>query len=88
MFKAKNILVIFFINYAIIVVVSAFAELWFVADKAQEVQVLVSTAADMALEQTQATDDFFIKNRGYYIKGNDLYTLKMQKALFSRCAYV
>jgi hypothetical protein len=38
-----------------------------VGNKANEVALLVQTAGDMALEQVQATDDFFISGKGYLL---------------------
>lgn len=60
MLKAKNIIVLLVLNYCIMLGVSAVGELLFLADKAQHIQNLIRTAGDMALEQTQVTDDFFI----------------------------
>lgn len=60
MLKAKNIIVLLVVNYCIMLGVSAVGELLFLADKAQHIQNLIRTAGDMALEQTQVTDDFFI----------------------------
>lgn len=60
MLKAKNLLVIFIINYLLIIIVSSLIDLWYANQYSKELQIIVKTAADMALEQTQATDDFFI----------------------------
>jgi hypothetical protein len=70
---------VFIINYLILTVLCAFSELFFVADVAKDVQTMVRTAADMALEQAQATDDFFIKDYGYNTDGANGYTIKMAK---------
>lgn len=74
MLKAKNIIIIFIVNYLIILLVCCFLELILIGSKAQEIQVMMSTAADMALEQVQATDDFFITGSGYIMDGDKLAT--------------
>lgn len=68
MLKSRNIIIIFIINYLIILLISAVAESILLGAKAQEVQLLVQTAADMALEQVQATDDFFTSGGGYIME--------------------
>lgn len=77
--SCKNIIIVFILNYLALIAFCAFSELYFVADTSQEVQVLVRTAADMALEQAQATDDFFIKSNGYNTDGANGYNIKMEK---------
>lgn len=74
MLKAKNIIIIFVLNYLLILLACCFLELIFIGSKAQEVQLLMRTAADMALEQVQATDDFFTTGGGYIMNGNELAT--------------
>lgn len=74
MLKAKNIIIIFIVNYLLILLACCFLELIFIGSKAQEVQLLMRTAADMALEQVQATDDFFTTGGGYIMDGNVLAT--------------
>lgn len=70
MLKAKNIIIIFILNYLILLLLSSFLEAVFIGSKAQEVQLLMRTAADMALEQVQATDDFFTTGGGYIMDVN------------------
>lgn len=77
--SCRNIIIVFILNYLALIGVCAFSELYFVADTAQEVQVMVRTAADMALEQAQATDDFFVKSGGYNTDGDNGYNIKMEK---------
>lgn len=77
--RVRNIIIVFILNYLAIIVVCGFSELGFVVDTAQEVQVMVQTATDMALEQAQATDDFFISNAGYNTDTSSSYTIKMEK---------
>ena len=67
--RMRNILTILLLNYLILNIVSAVVELWYVSDRAQYIQGMMMTAADMALEQTQATDDFFTSGGGYFIEG-------------------
>lgn len=74
MLKAKNIIIIFVVNYLLILLACCFLELIFIGSKAQEVQLLMRTAADMALEQVQATDDFFTTGGGYIMDGEELAT--------------
>lgn len=68
MFKARNIIIIFCISYLLLVVTSFFFESASLAKKASTVQSLIQTAADMSLEQAQATDDFFTGS-GYQTGG-------------------
>lgn len=65
MLKAKNILIIFMVNYLVMLIACCFLEMIFIGSKAQEAQLLMQTAADMALDQVQATDDFFTSAGGY-----------------------
>ena len=65
--KAKNILIILIINYLLILLFSAFVEFIFIDVKAQNLQLMIRTAGDMALEQVQATDDFFKPGEGYML---------------------
>lgn len=74
MLKAKNIIIIFIVNYLVILLVCCFLEFILIGSKAQEIQIMMSTAADMALEQVQATDDFFITGKGYIMDGDKLAT--------------
>ena len=67
MLKAKNIIIIFLLNYLLIFLCCCFIEIIMVGNKANEVALLVQTAGDMALEQVQATDDFFISGKGYLL---------------------
>lgn len=67
MLKARNILVIFILNYLLIFLFCCFIDLIIVGTKANEVALLVQTAGDMALEQVQATDDFFVTGKGYLL---------------------
>lgn len=76
MLKAKNILIIFAVNYLVILFVCCFIEIMLISSNAREVQLLMTTAADMALEQVQATDDFFTTGKAGttlhgYIIGDD-----------------
>lgn len=74
MLKAKNIIIIFLLNYLLIFLCCCFIEIIMVGNKANEVALLVQTAGDMALEQVQATDDFFVSGKGYLLStdGNSL----------------
>ena len=67
MFKARNILVIFILNYLLIFLCCCFIDMIIVGMKANEVALLVQTAGDMALDQVQATDDFFVSGKGYLL---------------------
>lgn len=75
MLKAKNIMIILVLNYLLIVVFCSFSELLFISNKATSVQLMIRTAADMALEQVQATDDFFLPNSGYRLDSSKAYTI-------------
>lgn len=69
--RAKNIIIILIVNYMILVAVSGMIELHALSQKAKDVQLLVRTAGDMALEQTQLVDDFMSYG------GRESYQLKM-----------
>ena len=69
MLKARNIVIIFVLNYLAIVVISAFLELTVINSKARDVMETIRTAGDMSLEQTQAIDEYLSKSSsgGYQI---------------------
>lgn len=73
MLKARNLIIIFVLNYLAIVVVSAFIELSVINSKAREVMETISVAGDMALEQTQAIDEYLTSTTsgGYQITTAD-----------------
>lgn len=76
MLKAKNIMIILILNYLLIVVFCSFSELLFISNKATNVQLMIRTAADMALEQVQATDDFFLPSDGFMLDSStSAYTI-------------
>lgn len=66
MLKAKNIIILFCLNYILVVIASLFIESAMLSNKATEMQSMIQTAADMALEQLQVSDDFFIQDNSYY----------------------
>ena len=59
MLKARNIIILFCVNYLIAVFVSAFIETAVLSQKAALIQSMIQVAADAALEQVQVSDDFF-----------------------------
>lgn len=69
--RLRNIIIILVINYLCLLVVSGFMESNSLATKAKNLQMLIRTAADMALEQSQVVDDFLSYG------GRDTYTIKM-----------
>lgn len=73
MTKARNIVIIFVLNYLAIVAVSAFLEMNVINSKAREVMETITTAADMSLEQTQAIDEYLSKasSKGYQLTTPD-----------------
>lgn len=79
--KARNIMLILILNYLLIIVFSAFVEFLFIDIKAQNLQLMLRTAGDMALEQVQATDDFFKPGEGYMLSeqgvGNVQYSVQV-----------
>lgn len=77
MLKAKNIVIIFILNYLLILLVCCLLEIIFISNHAQEAQLLMRTAADMALEQVQATDDFFVSGGGYLLESQEGYKLNV-----------
>ena len=68
MLKAKNIIIIFILNYLLILLACCVLEIIFITNNAQQVQLIMRTAADMALEQIQATDDYFTSGGGYIME--------------------
>lgn len=60
MFKARNIIITFCISYLLLIATSFFFESAALTKKGANIQAMVQTAADMSLEQAQATDDFFV----------------------------
>lgn len=56
--KIRNLLIIFIVNYLLIVFISTGLEIVSINNKAQEAQALIKQAADLALDQTQLVDDF------------------------------
>ena len=75
MLKAKNIIIIFILNYLIMLIACCLIEFVLVSSTAQQIHLMVTTAADMALEQVQATDDFFTSGNGYIIENNNLKSI-------------
>lgn len=75
MLKAKNIVIIFILNYLLILLVCCLLEIIFISNHATQAQLLMRTAADMALEQVQATDDFFVSGGGYLLDSPSAYKL-------------
>ena len=59
-------------NYFAILLVCCLLEIIFITNHAQEAQLLMRTAADMALEQIQVTDDYFTSGGGYIMNGTVL----------------
>jgi hypothetical protein len=60
MTKARNIIIIFVVNYALMIFVSGLIELSVLSKKAKEMQNIMRTSADMALDQTQVVGDFLL----------------------------
>ena len=72
MFKARNILGLFILNYLLLLIASSILELALISNKAEQVELLVRTAADMALDQVQATDDYFTSGGGYFVENGQI----------------
>lgn len=79
MTKARNIIIIFVVNYALLVIVSGLIELSALSSKAKEVQNIMRTAADMSLDQSQVVGDFLNYNGGGSEDGRN-YTLNMPRS--------
>jgi hypothetical protein len=69
--KIRNIIIILVLNYLTLLIVSSIIELAALSTKAENVQMTMRTAADMALEQTQVIDEYMAYN------GRAAYSLKM-----------
>lgn len=63
--KARHLLTVLTLSYVLLYGVSSFMEIQNVKARAEHVQNLMGTAADMALQQTQVSDDFFKFDTGY-----------------------
>lgn len=74
MLRLRNILLILVIQYALLVMVSGYVEIHALSGKAQELQSIIRTAADMALEQSQIVDDIFTSG------GSETYTISMPRS--------
>lgn len=55
--RARNIVLIFIVNYVLMLFVSAVWEISVINERAKTLQTYMSTASDMALQQTQMVDD-------------------------------
>lgn len=75
MTKARNIIIIFVLNYALMVLISGIIELNVLAHKAKEIQNTMRTAADISLNQTQVVSDFLTTG-----DAGGKYKLKMPKS--------
>ncbi|EQF29652.1 hypothetical protein QEW_4699 [Clostridioides difficile CD160] len=62
MFNPRTVLVALVINYLLLIVISSIYDVSKAGQNAKELQMLIKTAADMSLEQTQVTDDFFVNS--------------------------
>lgn len=71
MLKARNIIIILCVNYLIMAFLSVILEMRSIASKAAEIDSMMTTAADMALEQVQFVDEFMAHG------GRDQYTMMM-----------
>lgn len=74
MLKARNIFITLILSYLALFLVCTILELVTISSTANDVTTMVRTAADMALEQVQATDDFFTTGGGYIMSGSGLDT--------------
>lgn len=73
MLKSRNVVIIFVLNYVVLVFVSAFIEIYTINSKARDVVETMRTAADMALDQTQSIDEYLTSanSSGYQISVPD-----------------
>ena len=63
--KIKYIFIVIMIAYIVLFLGSTIVELVMVDNTSRDIQLMVKTAAQMALQQTQATDDYFVTGGGY-----------------------
>lgn len=56
--KARYFLLIFVVNYMVMLIVSGYYELNAISRKAREIQTVMRTASDLSLQQTQMVDGF------------------------------
>lgn len=66
--RVRNVIWILVLQYLVFVVLCAFIEILYIGNTAREVQQYVKLAGNMALEQIQATDDFFLPSQGYMLE--------------------
>lgn len=67
--RIRNIFTTIIISYLLIMIISGAVDGVFLQEKARQVNYVIKTASDMALEQAQVTDDFFKAGEGFYIAG-------------------
>ncbi len=78
--KIRYIFITIILGYLFLFIGSLLVELVILDNTSRDVQLTVKTAAQMALQQTQATDEFFVTGGGYLGKdngGEDEFKLKL-----------
>lgn len=66
--RYKHIITMIILTYATSLILSGFVESLYMYEKVSQLNFIMRTAGDMALEQTQITDDFFKPNDSFVVK--------------------
>lgn len=66
--RYKHIITMIILTYATSLILSGFIESLYMYEKVSQLNFIMRTAGDMALEQTQITDDFFKPNDSFVVK--------------------
>lgn len=66
--RYKHIITMIILTYATSLILSGFVENLYMNEKISQLNFIMRTAGDMALEQTQITDDFFKPNDSFVVK--------------------
>lgn len=66
--RYKHIITMIILTYATSLILSGFVENLYMYEKVSQLNFIMRTAGDMALEQTQITDDFFKPNDSFVVK--------------------
>ena len=66
--RYKHIITMIILTYATSLILSGFVESLYMYEKVSQLNFIMRTAGDMALEQTQITDDFFKPGDNFVVK--------------------
>lgn len=76
--KLKYILVVIALQYVLLLFIGSVYEKARLDEVSAEIENMVSLAAEQALDQVQATDDFFLPGEGYQLKGGKQVQVRVE----------